>query len=267
MMELSGLVTGASSGIGQAYAERLARERYDLVVVARRRERLEELARRLEQETGSSVEVMAADLTDRTALAAVAARLRARPVDLLVNSAGFGGYMRFVRLREQRARELIGLHVLASTLLARAALPAMVERGRGSIVNVASLLAFAGSLPADPMPARAVYAGAKAYLVAFSETLAGEVRESGVRIQVCCPGIVKTEFHDRLSVDPSRLGPRMEPADVVAASLRALDAGEVICIPGLSEPAAVLAFQEQSRRLLQLGNVPELAPRYRQRPE
>ena len=109
-MELSALVTGASSGIGQAYAERLARERYDLVVVARWRERLEELARRLEQETGSSVEVMAADLTDRTALAAVAARLRARPVDLLVNSAGFGGYMPFVRER----RLVAGLRRLPS---------------------------------------------------------------------------------------------------------------------------------------------------------
>ena len=261
------LITGASSGIGQAFAERLARDGYDLVIVARRRQRLEELAGRLTEATRATVEVMAADLTDGAALAAVAEHVRRQPIDLLVNNAGFGGYMPFVRLPEERARELIDLHVTASTLLARAALPAMVERGRGAIVTVASLLAFAGSLPANPMPARAVYAGAKAYLVAFSETLANELRESGVRIQVCCPGVVRTEFHDRLGIDPSRLGRRMEPRDVVEASLRALAAGEVICIPGLDDPAAIGAFQEASRRLLQLGNVPELASRYRQRPE
>src|SRR5438445_3369586 len=266
LMERKALVTGASSGIGRAYAERLAREGYEVVVVARRRERLEELADRLRKEAGSSVEVMAADLTDRGALAAVQDRLRAQPFDLLVSNAGFGGYMPFERLPAERARGLIDLHVVASTLLARAALPAMIERGRGAIVNVASLLAFAGSLPANPMPPRAVYAGAKAYLVAFSETLANEVRDSGVRVQVCCPGIVATEFHDRLNVDPSRLGTRMRPEDVVEASLRALERNEVICIPGLNDPAAVSAFQEQSRRLLQEGNQPQLAARYGQRP-
>ena len=264
-MDRRALVTGASSGIGRAYAERLAREGHDLVVVARRRERLDELAGRLQKETRSSVEVLAADLTDRGALEAVQERLRAQPFDLLVNNAGFGGYMPFARLPEERARELIDLHAVASTLLARAALPAMIERGRGAIVNVASLLAFAGSLPANPMPPRAVYAGAKAFLVAFSETLANEVRDSGVRVQVCCPGIVATEFHDRLNIDPSRLGARMPPDDVVEASLRALERNEVICIPGLDDPSAVSAFQEQSRRLLQEGNQTQLAARYGQR--
>ena len=266
-MSSRALITGASSGIGQAYAERLARDGYDLVVVARRRQRLEDLAQRLTEATRATVEVMAADLTDRAALAAVADHHRRQPVDLLVNNAGFGGYMPLVRLREARARELIDLHVTAATTLARAALPTMVERGHGAIVIIASLLAFSGSLPATPLPARAVYAGAKAYLVTFSETLANELRDTGVRIQVCCPGVVKTEFHDRLGIDPSRLGTRMEPEAVVQASLMALAAGEVICVPGLPDPAAVGTLQEASRRLLQLGNVPELAPRYRQRPE
>jgi short-subunit dehydrogenase len=265
-MDRLALVTGASSGIGRAYAERLARDGYRVVAVARRRDRLEELAREARAERAGEVEILAADLTDRSALEAVEDRLRSQPFDLLVNNAGFGGYMPFARLPEERIRELIDLHVVASTLLARAALPGMIERGRGAIVNVASLLAFAGSLPSNPMPPRAVYAGAKAYLVAFSETLAGEVRDSGVRIQVCCPGIVATEFHDRMNLDPARLGRRMEAGDVVAASLLALERNEVICVPGLDDAGAVIALQEQSRRLLQEGNRPELAARYHQRP-
>ncbi|HYM50820.1 MAG TPA: SDR family oxidoreductase [Candidatus Limnocylindrales bacterium] len=261
------LITGASSGIGRAYAERLARDGYDLVVVARRRQRLEELAQRLTETTRASVEVVAADLTERPVLDGLIARLSQDGVDLLVNSAGFAGYMPFVRLPEGRARELIDLHVVAATLLTRAVLPAMLARGQGAVINVASLLAFAGSLPASPMPPRAVYAGAKAYLVAFTETLASELKETPVRLQVCCPGIVRTEFHDQAGMDPSRLGTRMEPDEVVAASLQALALGEVICVPGLEDPGAISAYREASRRLLQLGNVPTLASRYRQRAE
>ena len=135
------LVTGASSGIGQAFAERLARDGYDLIVVARRRDRLEALARRLSPESSVSVEVLSADLSRDDGIAMVESRIaRAPELDLLVNNAGFGAYMPFVELPPERAAELIRLQVLAVTLLSRAALPAMVARGSGAVINVSSRL-------------------------------------------------------------------------------------------------------------------------------
>jgi uncharacterized protein len=257
------LITGASSGIGQAFAERLAKDGWELLIVARRQSRLEELAARLHASTGASVEILRADLTDEAQRAAVVSAIRAKPLDLLVNSAGFAGYMAFAQLPEKQASQLIDLHAVAATLLTRAALPSMLERRQGAVINVASLLAFSGSLPSPPLPARAVYAGAKAYLVAFTQTLANELRGSGVQLQVCCPGVVRSEFHEAAGIDPSRLPPGMDPQAVVQASLRALAGGEVVCVPALDDPAAVAALEEASRRLLEQGNRPELATRYR----
>jgi len=148
------LITGASAGIGQAFAERLARDGYDLVLVARRRARLEALAQRLRGEGGGAADVVVADLTAPAGLRAVEARAAAdEALTLLVNNAGFAGYMPFIDLPADRAEELIRLHVVAVTRLTRAALPGLVARGRGAVVNVASMLAFSATVPASvPLP-------------------------------------------------------------------------------------------------------------------
>jgi short-subunit dehydrogenase len=188
------LVTGASSGIGAAVSQRVARDGRDLVVVARRRERLEALASRLQAETGATVEVMAADLTEPDQLQTVMDRLHDdERLDLLVNNAGFGGYGPFAELEPDFADRLIGVHVRAPMRLTRAALPGMLERGHGAVVNVASLLALSGPLRA-PMAGRATYVGAKAFLMSFTQALAVELDGTGVQAMVVLPGMVETEF-------------------------------------------------------------------------
>jgi len=229
------LVTGASSGIGEAFAERLAQEGWNLIVVARRRERLEKLAIRLAA-CGGDVEVLEADLAsyaDAQSVAQVAAEM---PLDLLVNNAALAHYMQFVDLPPASARELVDLNVLAPVLLSRAALPRMLERGTGAIINVSSLLAFSGGWQGPQLPQRAVYASTKSFLLTFTQILAAELSDTGVRVQVLCPGVVRTEFHSRQGLDMSGRT-RMEPQDVVAASMADLERGVVVSIPGLDDEA------------------------------
>lgn len=257
------LVTGASSGIGASYADRLGRDGYDLVLVARRRDRLEELANRLRSH-GAAAEVLPADLTDPADLAGIETRASQGDVEFLVNNAGFAGYRPFTELDPKTAEDLIRLHILAVTRLTRAALPGMVQRQRGTIVNVASLLSLSGSIPANPLPYRATYAGAKAFMLTFTQALFGELPGSGVRLQALLPGVVATEFHDTLNVDRSRMASMaMQPADVVAASLAALEAGELVCIPGLEDPKLVEQLTGAQRAIMQAGNQRELASRYK----
>jgi uncharacterized protein len=154
------------------------------------------------------------------------------------------------------------VNVLAPVLLTRAALSGMLARGRGSIVNIASLLAFSGPVEGPHLPARAVYAATKAFLVTFSEILAREVGAAGVRVQVVCPGIVRSEFHTRQGMDLSSV-PRMEPQDVVEASLADLVDGVVVSIPGLADLDAYAHLEASDRELLTATRVTELPARYR----
>jgi uncharacterized protein len=257
------VITGASSGIGAAFAARLAAGGYDLTLVARRRDRLVGLAARLAQAGPGTVEVHAADLTDPGGLRSAEDLIAATPdLELLVNNAGFAGYGPFTALDPAVATALIGVHVIAPTRLTRAALPAMTARGQGTVINIASLLAFSGSLPPGPLPFRATYAAAKAYLVTFTTALAGELAGTGVRVQVCCPGPVATEFFHGTGIDPARLPiTPMNPGDVVTASLAALDLGETVCLPGLGDTAAVGQYHTAARQLLQ-ANGQDLASRY-----
>ena len=263
------VVTGASSGIGAAYAEHLAAAGHDLVLVARRAHRLEPLARELSA-AGAQVEVLVADLADAGDRAAVAERAARPDVALLVNNAGINGYGPFDGVDPVVLARVVELNVTAPTLLARAALPGMRERGRGAVVNVASLLALAGSLPPDPLPARAVYAGTKGYLVTFTRTLAAELAGTGVSAQVVCPGYTATEFHLGSGTEPVAEGAAdvvghsaaaMPAEDVVLASLAALATGEVVCVPGLADPAAVQALVDAELGV-RSGSGPALAPRY-----
>jgi short-subunit dehydrogenase len=258
------LITGASAGIGQSFAERLAHDGYDLIVVARRRDRLDALAKRLSKAHRTDVQVLVADLSTSAGIATVAARAAAEPLDLLVNNAGFGGYGPFLELDPAVAEDLIAVHVRAVVQVTRAALPGMVKRGRGGIVNVSSLLALSGSaLPGNAMPLRAVYGAAKAFLLAFTQLLAEELADTSVRVQVCLPGIVKTEFHEVQWLDATKIPPRMKPDDVVRASLKALTKGEVLCIPPLEDVAALQRLEEAQRAVVGTIRTPDLAARYR----
>jgi short-subunit dehydrogenase len=255
------MVTGASSGIGEAYADRLAREHWDLVVVARRRERLQELASRLTSEHGVGVRVIEADLSNVSQLTALAAEAAELELELLVNNAALAHYMPFAELPPETAQALVELNVLAPVLMTRSVLPSMVERGVGSVVNVASLLAFSGGWAEPQWPRRAVYAGSKSFLVTFTQALASELRETGVRVQVVCPGLVRSEFHSRQGMDLSAVQ-RMEPGAVVQASLLDLERETVVCIPGARDESALEAIVDAQRELQGTTRVVELPERY-----
>ncbi len=257
------LVTGASSGIGREFARRLGRDGYDLVLVARRRERLQELANELEA-MGRAAEVLVADLASRDGLAQVERRAAVGDITMLVNNAGFQTYMPFVELDPDHAEAQIAVQTIAVVRLSRAVLPAMLARRQGAIINVSSMLAFSAGLAQPWLPKRAVYAATKAMVNAFTETLAAELADTGVKVQALCPAVVRTEFHDvdgEPKLRPSQ-APIMEPADVVQASLAALALGEVICSPALGDPGLLAAGQQARGTIFGSGMGNRLAPRY-----
>lgn len=236
------VVTGASSGIGALYAEQLARRGHDLVLVARRADRLEALAHGLRAETGRAVEALALDLADPADLARLEARLASDTrIDTLINNAGAGGLGQLAQTDPARLEAMLRLNVVALTRLTRAVLPGLVARGHGAIVNVASILAFL------PQPGNAAYSGSKAYVLNFSEGVQQEVAASGVLVQALLPGATATDFWGTAGVDLSKLPASivMSGADLVAAALRGLDRREEVCIPGLPEIATWEAFRAE----------------------
>jgi short-subunit dehydrogenase len=258
------LITGASSGIGAAYAERLAHDGFDLIIVARRGDRLDTLAAVLRAEEGVSVTCLVADLTAPDELLTVERAIDAcTTLAFLINCAGAGGYMPFVTLPPEQAEDLLRLQVVAPTRLTRAALPGMIARGRGAIVNVSSGLAFSGALPAPPLPHRAVYASSKAYINTFSEILADELKGTGVLVQAVCPGLVRTEFHAVAGRDVAPGLPIFEPEDVVTASLAGLQLGEVVCVPALKDPSALADLERDRARVFGDVRSGTVADRYK----
>jgi len=220
------LITGASSGIGAEFAHQLAARGYALALVARREERLRKLASELEKGFSIPAEVIVADLSQEADLERVASRIAELPgLEILVNNAGFGLSGSFARIDYATHRRAVQVHVLASVRLTHAALPGMLARRSGGIINVASI---AGLFPVRNV----TYGATKAYLVHFSRALHNDYHGTGLRFQALCPGYVHTEFHT--SRTTMRLpGFMWSTADrVVAASLEALERGQVICIPG-----------------------------------
>jgi len=260
------LITGASSGIGTSFAERLAKDGYDLIIVARREDRLETLAQRLRESHQVNVEVLAVDLSKPDSLPTVENRIAEESaLEMLVNNAGFGAYMPFVELDPDRVEELINLQVLAVARLTRAALPGMLARGHGSIINVSSRLGFSGSLGSAQMPKRATYAGTKAFINTFSQLVQSEIEGTGVQVQALCPGVVPTEFHSIQGSDTSRFPAAimMSPEEVVEASLAGLKLGEVICVPALDDMSLLTNIQESEKKFFELSRTGTLATRYK----
>jgi uncharacterized protein len=257
-MKKLALVTGASSGIGRAFAERLAVDGYDLVVVGRRLDRLDDLVSSL---SNVVVRPLVADLSTDDGVDAVAEMCATEPLTMLVNNAGVAHYMPLAELPADKARELVHVKVVAPTMLTRAALSGMIARSEGTIINVAGMIAFSGPAPHSQMPRRAVYTGTLAHLVAMSLTLSAELEDTAIKVQVLCPGVVATEFHERQGLNLSAV-PRMSAHDVVRASMRGLELSEVVCAPGVEDAglldaafrADLAAFGAQS---------PTLAARYR----
>jgi uncharacterized protein len=240
------LITGASSGIGAIYADRLARRGYDLILVARNQSRLEELAARLRDETGRSVEIVPADLNDSADLARVETVLRTHgTISMLVNNAGIGGAAPLLASDVDAMDRMIRLNVLALTRLTYAAAPVLVERGGGTIINIASIVAI------SPETLNGVYGGSKAFVMAFSQSLQHELAEKGVRIQAVLPGATATEFWDIAGLPVNNLPSEivMSASDLVDAALAGLDQGETVTIPSLEDKSEWDAY-DGSRRAM-----------------
>jgi hypothetical protein len=256
------LITGASRGIGAAYAEQLATRGYDLVLVARDASRLEPLARRLTAETGRTVTTIAADLTDDTDLARVESTLRKDPtITMLVNNAGTASLAPLLRADVDVMDRMITLNVRALTRLTYAAAPAFVARGHGTIINIASVAGVA------PERLNGVYGASKAYVIAFSHSLQHELADKGVRIQAVLPGATATDLWaaDGDGMSYEKLPPSivMSPEDVVEAALAGLENGELVTIPPLQDDEEWTRYEAARRAISDQFGHSQPAPRYR----
>jgi short-subunit dehydrogenase len=253
------LITGASSGIGAVYADRLARQGYDLILVARSRARLNTLASHLSDETGRTVEVVAADLTNKADLLRVEQILRSdASITLLVNNAGVGGVMPLLASPVDDMDAMINLNVTALMRLAYAAVPGFVARGSGTVINIASIVAIV------PEILNGVYGGTKAFVLALSQSMQHELADKGVRIQAVLPGATATDFWSEAGNPVENLPKEivMSAEDMVDAALVGLAAGEVVSIPGLHDGSQWDRYEAQRRTLSGLFGNCVAAPRY-----
>jgi short-subunit dehydrogenase len=243
------LVTGASSGIGKELARLAAADGYDLILVARRQERLETLAREISVTHGVSARVIARDLADPATPRQIFEELERErtAVDVLVNNAGLGIYGRFWKTDLSRQLEVIQVNMVALTELTGLLLPGMVSRKRGRIVNIASTAAF------QPGPYMAVYYATKAYVLSFSEAIAEELSETGVTVTAVCPGPTITEFQEAAGIEDTWLfrGPLvMDAAKVARAGWTGAKRGKRVVIPGLGNKLIKETVRFSPRRLV-----------------
>lgn len=253
------LVTGASTGIGATYADRLARRGYDLVLAARDLDRLNALAERLREQTGVKVEVLKADLTDHADLIRVEARAAQPDVTLLVNNAGAANNGAFADIGADRHEALIDLNVTALTRLISAVVPGFTARGKGAIINIASVLSLTHEIG---MP---VYNATKAYVLMLSRALQQELGPKGVYIQAVLPGATRTEIWERAGSDIDAMPAEwvMSVDDLVDAALVGFDRNELITIPPLQDENQWLAAEAARQALVPNLSVRKPAPRYR----
>jgi short-subunit dehydrogenase len=253
------VITGASSGIGAIYADRLARRGYDLILVARNQERLQDVARKITDETGRSVNVVAADLGAPQDLRRVEAILRDNAsITLLVNNAGFGSVTPLLGSDIDKMEAMIDLNVTALTRLTYAAVPGFVARGAGAVINISSIVAI------GPEILNGVYGGSKAYVLAFSQSLHHELADGGVRVQAVLPGGTATEFWDIAGFGAYAESPKvMAATDMVDAALAGFDLDELVTIPPLQQDGRWEAHDAERRAIAADLAHAQPAPRYR----
>jgi short-subunit dehydrogenase len=244
------LITGASSGIGAELARQLAARGYGVFLVARREDRLRELADEIERDHGVRAEVAAADLADSGQIEALPAKLgeRGLAVEMLVNNAGFST-VGDVHRNPERQAGMIRVNCEALVTLTCAFVPAMVERGRGAVLNMASMAAY------QPIPSQAVYAATKSFVLSFSESVSEELRKTGVTMTALCPGPVATEFIEAAGFKKSQdeMGPSFawaSAADVARAGIEGMAKGKRVVVPGLGNRAIAVATQHTPHSLL-----------------
>lgn len=254
------LITGASSGIGKVYAEHLARSGHSLVLVARRTDMLEAIARQLEHEHGVEVEVLSADLGQAEGVTRVAERLeKGTPIDLFVNNAGYAVRGKVGELDPSTLETMLQVNVVAVSRLAHSAMARLKAIGHGSIINIASATAFI------LLPGNAGYGASKSYVMAFTRHMQLETAGTGIQVQLLVPGVVATEFHENAGTQLSNFAPErvMSADDVVLASLRALQMHELICIPSLPDVKDWEAYQAAERAMAPNLSHDHIAQRYR----
>jgi short-subunit dehydrogenase len=252
------VVTGASSGLGAIFAQRLSERGFNLALSGRDPDRLEETRRSVSRTRECVVSTVAVDLGAGNGVASLLRELGDRPIDLLVNNAGFGTYGPFDQSDSEREMEVIRVDVAALVELTRAVLPGMLDRGRGGVLNVASTVAF------QPAPYQATYGAAKAFVLSFSQALWQEARHRGVTVTALCPGPTRTGFVDALrnaeASETSAYSKLADPAPVVDAGLRALDRGQPVVIPGLRNRAVAFMPRLAPRRFVTSISARVLAP-------
>ena len=253
------LITGASTGIGAIYADRLAKRGHDLILVARNAGRLASLARRIANDTGRKVETIKADLTSATDLRRVEDILRTNAdISVLVNNAGVGATDALVASDVDKMENMIRLNVTALTRLTYAAAPAFVGRGSGTIINISSIVAI------GPELLNGVYGGTKAFVLALTHSLVHEIADKGVRVQAVLPGATATEFWDIAGKPVHQLPAQivMSADDLVDAALAGLDLGETVTIPSLPNQAEWDRYEAARRAMAAKVSSAIAAPRY-----
>ena len=241
------LITGTSSGIGLDLAQLMAPD-FDLIITARNQTELEKIARELQATHGNLVHVIPADLTLREAPQQLFSEIERRglPVDILINNAGFGLYGPFAESDSKTSLAMVEVNIAALTALTRLALPGMIQRKRGRIMNVASTAGF------QPGPLMAVYYATKAYVIMFSEAIANELKGSGVSVTCFCPGATATKFAGRANMEESRLFKMgaMKSRDVARAGYKGMMAGKGMVIPGLLNKTIAMSVRFSPRKLV-----------------
>ena len=240
------VITGGTSGIGAAYAKRFAKEGYDLILTGRRKEKIEETANQIRKETGAIVSVILAELSLESGISKVAEFIKEKNVEILVNNAGFGVVGYYQQTDLSLMEQLAKVNVLAPMELIRTVLPGMIERGKGTIINISSDGIYM------IVPRNAVYSASKAFLKTLTEGLNMDLMGTGVRVIAVCPGLTHTDFHEKMGMDKSRQTDNgsvkwIEPEAVVTASLKDLDNGKIISIPSFSTRAITFILNRMPR--------------------
>jgi short-subunit dehydrogenase len=253
------VITGASGGIGAVYADRFAKRGYDLLLIARDRQRLSEVANKLSGQYGVRVENLVADLTDKAALLKLEARLQAdKDISILVNNAGFGGTRSLVDSSVDDLENMIFLNVTALTRLTAAVLPNLIAKKAGAIINISSVVAV------NPEALNGTYSGSKAYVLNFTQSLFKTLKDTGVQVQAVLPGATRTDFWDRAGLPVHNLPEKnvMSAEDCVDAALAAFDEKELVTIPALPDVELWNRYEQSRLALYPFLSSKEAADRY-----